>query len=129
MAIKKYLSRQNGVTLLEVLVSTLILGLAMLSLAPLMVLSVKSNGNSRDRSVAMQLAKEKLESLETSDELDLLPPTEEEINLNEKFTRTTIVADHAIDSLIPEDRYKVTVIVSWVSVDQYANSTKLSTLI
>lgn len=101
----------------------------MLALAPLMVLSVKSNSNSRDRSVAMQLAKEKLESLETSDDLDLLPPTEEEAGLNEKFTRTTVVVDHDIDSLIPENRYKVTVVVSWLATDESTNSTQLSTLI
>ena len=51
-------TNQRGVTLLEVLISMLILTFGILGLAPMLVLSVESNSISRDFSLAAQLAKE-----------------------------------------------------------------------
>jgi len=57
------LTRQRGLTLIEILVALSILALAVLALAPLFTMSVRSNASSNQLTNANTLAREKLEEL------------------------------------------------------------------
>jgi hypothetical protein len=98
-------------------------------MAPLMVVSINSNTDSRDRSIATQLAKEKLEDLESANSLTGLPTMNTEEGLRTKFSRTTTILDCSADTLIPDNRFKIMVIVSWLDDKQISQATSLSTLI
>jgi len=124
----KRLTTGTGISLLEVLISMVILGVGILGLAPLMMVSLDSNSESRDLSLATQLAKDKMELLESLDTLPAMPFTENETAIENKFARATYITDHASDSLIPPDRYKVLVQVSWLTDANLARSTQMSTL-
>ena len=126
---KKIVRNQRGINLLEVMISMLILAFGILSLAPMMVISINENTDSRDRSIAAQIAKERLESLEAMASFSGLPAQDIEANLREKFTRTTNIVDAAADTTIPDNRYMVIVTVSWQDDDKNELSTSLSTLI
>lgn len=120
---------RRGISLLEVMISMIILSLGILAMAPLMVVSISSNADSRDRSIATQLAKEKLEDLESANSLSGLPTMDTEEGLRTKFSRTTTILDSSTDTLIPDNRFKVAVIVSWLDDKQISQATSLSTLI
>jgi type IV pilus modification protein PilV len=119
---------QAGISLLEVLISMIILAVGILGLAPLLVLSIDVNTTSKEFSIATQLAKEKLEFYEAEPTITGVPKTETESDLQGRFSRVTVITDHATDSLVPENRYKVVVDVSWNSEGQ-AHSTGMATLI
>ena len=120
---------QRGLSLLEVLISMIILALGILAMAPLMVVSINQNADSRDRSIATQLAKEKLEDLESATTLASLPTQDSEEGLREKFSRSTTILDCSTDTLIPDNRYKILVVVSWKDDNEMIQATSLSTLI
>jgi type IV pilus modification protein PilV len=126
---KKRLRYAQGISLLEVLISMLILSFGILGLAPLMVLSTESNSHSRDLSFATQLAKDQLETLEAADSIGSVPSITTEENVHDKFTRTTYIGDNTSDSLIPENRYKVVVIISWTDDMGSECSSQMSTII
>lgn len=119
----------RGISLLEVMISMIILSLGILAMAPLMVVSINSNADSRDRSIATQLAKEKLENLESASSLSGLPTMDTEEGLRTKFERTTTILDSSADTLIPGDRFKILVVVAWYDDKQVRQATSLSTLI
>ena len=50
---------QNGLSLLEVLISMLLLALGLLTLAPMVVISIEGNNISRDVLTVSEMAKEK----------------------------------------------------------------------
>ena len=102
---------QRGISLLEVMISMIILSLGILAMAPLMVVSINSNADSRDRSIATQLAKERLEDLESANSLHGLPTIATEEGLRTKFSRITTILDCSADTLIPDNRFKVAVVV------------------
>ena len=60
---KSNLSRNNGFSLLEVMVATAMLATALVSLAQLFALSTRSNIGSRNTTYAAVLAQQKLEEL------------------------------------------------------------------
>ena len=72
------LKDKSGVSLLEVLVSLLILGFGLLGLAPMIVMSIEGNVISRDHSDVSRLAKEKIEYYEGLDSLPSMPFIEQE---------------------------------------------------
>ncbi len=87
------LRRNDGISLLEVLVSMLILGFGLLGLAPMLMISIEGNVISRDHSIAANLLKEKIEFYEAADSLPVLPFKETEYGLDSAFTRTTYIRD------------------------------------
>ena len=125
---RRILSRQ-GISLLEVLISMLILALGILGLAPMLALSIDSNSLSRDFSIAGELAKEKLEIFERVDSTLVTPYVETENELRGRFTRLTYITDHASDSLIPDNVLKVDVMVSWSDDGGMSRTSQMSTLV
>ncbi len=125
----KLIRNDKGIGLLEVLIGMVIIAVGLLGFAPLLVLSVEGNVIARENSDAASLLKEKLEYFEGLDPMPTVPYKEEELNLGGQFTRTTVIEDHATDSLIPEGLYKVDVQVVWADNQSVRRSSSYSTFI
>ena len=119
----------GGMSLLEVLVSMLILAFGLLGLAPMLVVSIEGNVISRDQSIAANLLKEKIELYEAADVLPALPYTETEFGLDNIFTRTTCLRDSVSDTLIPGGLCCVDVRVSWLDNQQVERTSTYSTFL
>jgi len=125
----KYLLNEYGVSLLEVLLSMLILGIGILGMAPMMVLSIEGNITSRTNTIASGLLKAEVEYYENLDALPTLPYTEVEENVEEMFTQTTYLRDNDTDSLIPAGLCQIDVSLSWVDNNDMTRTSSYSTYI
>ena len=65
----KCIGQDRGLSLLEVLISMIVLAVGILGLAPMIVLSIEGNDISRDFSLASELAKKQLEEYQGRDTL------------------------------------------------------------
>ena len=63
----KCINQDRGLSLLEVLISMIVLAVGILGLAPMIVLSIEGNDISRDFSLASELAKKQLEELQAKE--------------------------------------------------------------
>ena len=102
------------ISLLEVLVSLLIIGFGLLALAPMIVMSVEGNIISRDHSDTSRLAREKIEYFEGLDPMPAMPYVEQEDNVGSMFSRITAIRDNTSDASIPDGLYQIDVQLSWV---------------
>lgn len=123
----KKLSNQRGMSLLEVLISMLILAFGLLGLAPMFTLAVESNVVSRDTSLASNLINEKIERFQMLDSLPSIPYVEYEYGIDSLYTRATFLNDHSIDTTIPAGVAKLDVIVTWVDHQLVNRSSMYST--
>jgi type IV pilus modification protein PilV len=108
------LTRQDGFTLVEVLVATAIASIGFLGLAATHVASVRATAVGRNVSIATNMAAEHIESLRRMDfdEVVSVSPTSE-TRSNLSFTRSTTVAALGATSK------KVTMNVGWT--DQFGS--------
>jgi type II secretory pathway pseudopilin PulG len=120
---------ENGVGLLEVLVSILVLSIGILGLAPLIVLSIEGNIISRDNSDAAQLLKEKIEYYEALDSLPTLPYNETEAGIDSIFSRSITLKDNTTDSLVPVGLCQIDVVISWLDNQNVQRATTYSSFI
>jgi len=120
---------QKGLSLLEVLISMLLLALGLLTLAPMVVISIEGNNISRDVLTVSEMAKEKIEYYKGLDPFPPLPYVENETNIYGGYNRSTSILDQASDSTIPAGVYKVLVNVTWTDKSGVARSTNYSTYI
>jgi Tfp pilus assembly protein PilV len=120
---------EDGISLLEVLVSMLILAFGLLGLAPMMMMSIEGNVISRDHTIAANLLKEKIEFYEAADTLPTLPYRESESGLDSAFTRTTYIRDSVTDTLIPSGLACIDVRVSWLDNQQVQRTSTYSTFL
>lgn len=123
----KKLSNQRGMSLLEVLISMLILAFGLLGLAPMFTLAVESNVVSRDTSIASNLINEKIERFQMLDSLPALPYIEYEYGIDSLYTRASFISDHSVDSTIPEGVAKLDVVVTWLDHQAVNRSSMYST--
>jgi Tfp pilus assembly protein PilV len=127
---KKQNKSQSGLTLLEALISMVILATGVLGLAPVLVTAVRGNAGSRDNTVAVNLAREQIELYERMDPLPALPYKFSEKGLsNGAFTRTTYIADNTSDTTVPDGSCKIEVTVSWHDAANFERTSRLATLI
>ena len=135
--IKRYRCKSDrGLSLLEVLVSMIVLAVGILGLAPMVVLSIEGNSISRDFTVATELAKDQLEQYEakgplmfedvTLDPTDSLMGQDTTLAAVDGYSRTVIV--EAAESLNPPNLCKVTVLIEWTDKIGQARSISHSTL-
>jgi len=111
---KMKIGNEKGVSLLEVLISMLILSFGLLALAPMIVMSIEGNIISRDHSDTSRLAREKIEYYEGLDSMPAVPFVEQEDGINGIFSRIISVRDSTCDTLIPFGVYQVDVQLSWL---------------
>ena len=127
----------RGLSLLEVLVSMIILAVGILGLAPMVVLSIEGNNISRDFTIATELAKEQLELHEAMglivdtvvgyDEADWIPtPAPTTLPDTLGYTRTIAISPEVAGN--PPSLVKVIVNVQWTDKMGNPRATKHSTL-
>lgn len=120
---------QKGLSLLEVLVSMLLLALGLLTLAPMVVISIEGNNISRDVMAVSEMAKEKIEYYKGLDPLPTLPFVENETNIYGGYDRSTSLLDNSSDGTIPVGLCKVLISITWTDKSGVARSTNYSTYI
>ena len=106
------LRNEKGVTLLEVLVAMIILAFGVLSLAPMIVISMIGNSYSNQVTIADAIAQDRLEEIKTWSEVDPIPYSETISNIQGIFTRETLIDDSTTDASIPAGVYEIQVTVS-----------------
>jgi prepilin-type N-terminal cleavage/methylation domain-containing protein len=124
------MKNNKGITLLEVLVSMLVLAIGVLGLAPLVVLSVTANNISRDVLNVSELAKEKIEQYENASLLPALPHYEKESEVDGSiYDRMTYIYDNTTDTLIPARLCHIDVKIAWTDQAGLSHSSKFSTML
>lgn len=123
------MNNDKGLSLLEVLVAMIILGLGILGMAPMVVMSIEGNNMSRDVMVVSSLAAEKMEYLESLEYFPAVPYVETEENLEGYYRRETTIEDNTTDGTIPDGVYQIEVIISWTDKTGVDRSTTYSTLL
>lgn len=112
------MKNERGMTILEVLVSMLVLAIGVLGLAPLVVLSTNANNISRDVLNVSELMKEKIEEYQNVASMPALPHHEVETGLgggtyDRLYDRYTYVYDNATDTLIPPGLCHIDITIKW----------------
>jgi len=120
---------QQGLSLLEVLISMLLLALGLLTLAPMVVISIEGNNISRDVLTVSEMAKEKIEFYKGLDPFPATPYVENETNIYGGYNRTTSILDKVSDSTVPDGLYKVIVSITWKDKSGVDRSTLYSTFV
>lgn len=120
---------QNGFSLLEVMISMVVLGIGLLGLAPMVMLSIDSNTTSQDILSASTVAKEKMEYFESLSAIPALPYEEHETDLYGGYERITYIRDNVSDSLLPEGVCRIDVTIRWTAEMGVMQSTTYSTLL
>ena len=116
------LRNKKGVTLLEVLVAMMILRFGVLSLAPMIVISMIGNSYSNHVTIADAIAQDRLEEIKTWSEVDPIPYSETISNIQGIFTRETLIDDSTTDASIPAGVYEIQVTVNWTDHKQLPRS-------
>ncbi|MEW5796184.1 MAG: prepilin-type N-terminal cleavage/methylation domain-containing protein [Candidatus Zixiibacteriota bacterium] len=123
------MKNEHGLSLIEVLVSMIILAVGLLGLAPLVVMSIESNSMSQDAMTVSNLAKETIETYENAPSLPLLPFENEETGLEGCYNRATRIWDNTVDTLVPSGLCRVEVVISWEDKMGVSRSATYSTLL
>ncbi|MEW6412633.1 MAG: prepilin-type N-terminal cleavage/methylation domain-containing protein [Candidatus Zixiibacteriota bacterium] len=131
------ISEDHGLSLLEVLISMVVLAVGILGLAPMVVLSIEGNSISRDFSIATELAKQQLERYEAMGVLmpaDVSQPETfelpmETVSLTDTlgYQRRIILTPADAVASNPPSLCKVDVIIQWTDKMGTPRSTKHST--
>ncbi len=129
-----FVRNDRGLTLLEVLISMLVISIGVLGLAPLVVLSVNANDMSRDVLAVSELAKEKIEFYENSSALPALPYYEVEDDLGEGtydrlYDRTTYIWDNTTDTLVPPNLCHIQVTIAWTDIQGLSHTSVCTTVL
>lgn len=147
---RKLTTDNSGFSLVEVIVSMLIIAIGVLGLAPMFVLSVEGNVVARDSSVVSNLINESLEHYSDVSNIPFVPYTDTEIlpmsatqhpepgspgqypkesNPAFNFLRSTYIADNSVDSLIPAGVYEVIVAITWTDHQNVQRSSSYTTYV
>jgi len=119
----------SGISLLEVMVGMILLALGLLTMAPMVVVSIQGNNISRDALSVSTLAKEKLEYYKGLDVMPAIPYVQNESNLPGGYSRTTTIRDSVGDPLIPGGLYEIDIAISWKDKSGVNRSTVYSTYV
>lgn len=123
---KRNLSRgfgnQKGITLLEVMISMLILGFGVLGLAPMLVVSMFGNSYSNQVTVADAIALDRFEEIEAWPLVSPIPYTQTVNTVQNIFTRQTQIDDSSSDASIPAGVYRIEITVTWTDQQEVSRS-------
>lgn len=116
----------KGVSLLEVLVAMIVLSIGLLGVAPMVVLSSKSNSISRDTTIASKLARNKIEYYES---LETIPsvPFELSERTDDTYDVNVSIQNNTTDVNIPVGLYEIIVTINWEDETSLQKSTTYST--
>jgi len=126
----KIRKNEKGFTLIEVMISMVILAIGILGLAPLMVLSIYSNTYSQDLTRATSVAQDRIEQLKNQGNFVSMPYDEGPTTVYGTYNRTIRVDDTSTDGTVPAGVYRIKVTIAWTddkgmarSVDYYTYKT------
>ena len=120
---------QNGLSLLEAMISMILLALGLLTMAPMVVLSVEGNNVSRDVMTVSEMAKEKIEFYKDVDLFPAVPYTETETSIFGSYDRITKIKDSTTDVTIPGGIYQIAIYINWTDKSGVDRSTSYATYI
>ena len=123
------LRTQNGVGLIEVLVSMILLAFGILGLGMMILTSIDGNTASRENSIAANLIKQQIELFQSMDSLPVVPFEMHEQALRNEFSRSTYLFDSTSDSTVPGGAYQIRVDVAWTDAQQLQRNRSFSTYI
>ncbi|KAA3634260.1 MAG: prepilin-type N-terminal cleavage/methylation domain-containing protein [Calditrichaeota bacterium] len=118
---------ESGLTLLEVLVSLIILSIGILGLGPMVVLSIDGNNISEDMIIVSNLAKDKIEEYENLALLPPMPYEESETDIQGVYNRYTVLYDNSSDSSLSDNLCQLKVVIAWEDKSGQIRSTTYST--
>ncbi|HXF48827.1 MAG TPA: prepilin-type N-terminal cleavage/methylation domain-containing protein [Verrucomicrobiae bacterium] len=113
---------EKGFTLIEVMISMVILAVGILGLAPLMVLSIYSNTYSQDLTRATAVAQDRIEQLKNQGNFASMPYDEGPTTIDGTYNRTIHVDDTSTDGTVPAGVYRIKVTISWTDDKKMARS-------
>jgi Tfp pilus assembly protein PilV len=113
---------KEGITILEVMISMVILAFGILGLAPMVVISMHGSSYSGEVTSANALAQARMEQLKSATSFSPLPWYTQETQLYNIYTRETRVDDRTTDGTIPLGVYKIKVTISWTDQKEMARS-------
>ena len=108
---KRTLRSDNGFTLIEVMVSMIILSIGVLGLAPLMAVSVTGNSFSNEATRANVLAQDRIEQLKNMAFGAM--PYADSTSSDPYYGCTADVDDAASDATVPPGVYRIKVKITW----------------
>ncbi len=117
----------KGISILEVLVSMIVLSVGLLGVAPMVVLSVKSNSTSRDTSETSKLVREQIEYYEAMDSLPTVPYEFSERSIDNKYDINVMIQNNSSDADIPEGLFEIMVTINWEDETNLPKMTTYST--
>ena len=125
------LATESGISLLEVLISVVIISIGILGLAPLLTLAIQTNSQSKDYTVVAEIARNKIEYFESLDSLSMpmMPYYENEPSVQGLFSRTTTIIDSTTDTTLGWRTYKIDVSVGWADAANMNRNVNFSTII
>ena len=103
---------EAGFTLIEVMVSIVILSIGVLGLAPLMAVSVTGNSFSNEATRANVIAQDKIEALKNVVSFASLP-YRDSTTVDNHYNMSARVDDNVSDGTVPAGVYKIQIRVNW----------------
>ncbi|EQB63683.1 MAG: hypothetical protein RBG1_1C00001G1262 [candidate division Zixibacteria bacterium RBG-1] len=123
----KKLKNQKGFTLVEVMISMVILAIGVLGLAPMMVTAMYGNAFSKDVTSAAFLAQDSMERLKNQSVITPIPYTENDNGLFNVYNRSIRVDDSGSDGTVPPNVFRILVTMSWTDKKGVSRSETYST--
>ncbi|HUU45782.1 MAG TPA: prepilin-type N-terminal cleavage/methylation domain-containing protein [Acidobacteriota bacterium] len=121
--------KDAGITLIEVLSAMLVFALGILALAPMVVLSIESNGRAVDLTSATILAQNTIEEYRKLDSLPPAPYSEITIDSLNGLTSQLNIDDSGSDGTIPTDMQRISVTITWMDKAGVDRRIEYSTLV
>lgn len=103
----------KGITLLEVMISMLVLAVGVLGLAPLMGVAIYNNTYANDITTANALAQKEVESLLGMADYGVLPLINNSVSTDSTYSFVNRVDDNSTDATVPNGLYRISVDISW----------------
>lgn len=110
---RSWLANSKGTTLLEVMISMIILAFGVLGLAPMIAISIFGNTYSNQVTLADAIALDRFEEIKNWAYVSPIPYSQTTNNIERIFTRQTIINDNTSDGSIPAGVYKIQVTINW----------------
>jgi type IV pilus assembly protein PilV len=109
---KRIRRKDAGFTLIEVMVSIIVLSIGVLGLAPLMAVSITGNAFSNEATRANVIAQDRIEALKNASSFASIPFVDS-ASVDNQFHYMARVDDQTSDGTVPAGVYKIFVRVHW----------------
>lgn len=124
---RRKMKNQKGFTLVEVMISMLVLAIGLLGLAPMMVTAMYGNAFSEDVTSAAFLAQDSIERLKNQSVISPIPYTQYDNGLFNVYNRTIQVDDSNSDGTVPPNVLRIRITINWTDKKEVARSETYTT--